>query len=162
MLGFSDFRLQLAINGDVRILVEAGVPFEAGFGLGSAFEDAEIVAEETEPPFERFDGVVVLEGMCPALRLFDEFAVGDTGGRPAGREMVCVQLEEAVAEARKAYNDAFFVFLALFDGVHRSPEVLDVIRRTKIVDAPFVGSGSRRKRLKTEAVICQTLYDQCF
>ena len=44
--------LELAVDGYVGILVETRVGFETLFGLGTAFEDPEIMAEETDPPFQ--------------------------------------------------------------------------------------------------------------
>ena len=52
--------LEFAIDGDVNILIEAGIGFESRFRLGSAFEDAEIVIEEAYSPFVGFRGMVVL------------------------------------------------------------------------------------------------------
>ena len=40
-LRFQAFCLHLAVDGDVRILIEACIGFESRFGLGSAFADRE-------------------------------------------------------------------------------------------------------------------------
>ena len=70
---------EFAVDSDVGVLVETGVSFHALFGCGSAFEDREIMFEETDTPFERLHRIVVFQGVCMALRLFDEIAVGNTG-----------------------------------------------------------------------------------
>ncbi len=128
--------LELAIDGNEGILVEAGIGLEAGFGLGSAFEDVEVMTEETNTPFEGFEGMVVFEGVCLALGFFDEFAVFDTGSGPMRREMVGVELENGVFSARiTAYDDVFFVFAAFFLEVHGSKEEIDVFHALKIAYA---------------------------
>ena len=91
-------RLELAVNGNEGILVEAGIGFETGFGLGSTFVNVEIMTEETNPPFEGFEGMIVFERVGLALGLFDEFAVCDTCGGPMRREMVGIELMEAFSE----------------------------------------------------------------
>ena len=70
---------ELAVDGDVGVLVEAGVAFHARFGLGAAFEDRVIMVEETDTPVESGERVVVFECVCSALRLFDKVAVRYTG-----------------------------------------------------------------------------------
>ena len=87
-LRFLPLRLELAVDGDVGILVETGVRFHARFGLGTAFEDPEIMVEEPHAPFKGFDRMVFLQSVRLTLRLFDELAVGDTSRRPVFREMV--------------------------------------------------------------------------
>ena len=79
--------LKLAIDADVGILEEVAVGFESGSGLCVAFDDVEIMMEETEPPFECFGGMSVLEGVGLALGFFDKFAVGHAGSGPFFREM---------------------------------------------------------------------------
>ena len=79
---------ELAVDGNVGVLIEARVGFEPGFGLCSAFEDPIIMLEETYTPFERCERVVMLEGVRPALGFFDEFAVGYAGCRPFLWEMI--------------------------------------------------------------------------
>ena len=74
--------LELTIDSHVGIIIEAGIGFHARFGLGAAFEDRIIMAEETYAPFEGVEGVVMLECVRPALCLFDEIAVSDTSDRP--------------------------------------------------------------------------------
>ena len=72
--------LELAVYTDKGILVEAGIGFEARFGLGAAFVDREIMVEETEFPFMSFCGLSMLEGMSTTLCFFDELAVGYAAG----------------------------------------------------------------------------------
>ena len=78
--GFLALGLQLAVDRDVCVLVETSIAFHAVFGLCAAFDDREIMVEEAHAPFEGFEGMVVFKGVRQTLRLFDEFAVGDTGG----------------------------------------------------------------------------------
>ena len=47
---------ELAVDGNVRILVETGVGFESGFGSGVTFDNIVIMAEETDAPFKGFRG----------------------------------------------------------------------------------------------------------
>ena len=54
MLGFVAGGLELAVDGNVGVLVETGVGFEAGFGSSTAFDDREIMVKEAESPFEGF------------------------------------------------------------------------------------------------------------
>ena len=79
MLGFVASGLELAVDGNVGILVETGIGLEAGFGLGTAFNDREIMVKEPDSPFEGFGRMSVLKSMGLALGLFDEFAVGYAG-----------------------------------------------------------------------------------
>ena len=60
MEGFVAGRLELAVDGDVGILVETGVGFEAGFGRSAAFDNGEIMVKEAETPFESFAGMSML------------------------------------------------------------------------------------------------------
>ena len=60
MKGFVAGRLELAVDGDVGVLVETGVGFEAGFGRSAAFDDREIMVKEAESPFEGFAGMSML------------------------------------------------------------------------------------------------------
>ena len=55
--------LEFAVDGNVGVLVETGVAFETGFGLGAAYANGEVMLEETELPLETGTGGVVLEGM---------------------------------------------------------------------------------------------------
>ena len=120
-LGGLEFCLELAVDSHVGILVETGVGFEAGFGLGTAFEDRIIMVQETRAPLECSKGVVMLECMSLALGFFDEFTVGYAGCGPVFREMVGIEFEESGAETRGAYDNAFFAGLSFFDHIHGTP-----------------------------------------
>ena len=78
-LGSLGFGLELAVDTDVGVLVETGIGFEAWFGLGTAFVNRVVMVEETEPPFEGIDGMVMLQGVGSALGFFDEVTVSHTG-----------------------------------------------------------------------------------
>ena len=119
--GFLALGLELAVDGDVGILVETGIAFHAFFGLCAAFDDRKIMVEEPHTPCESFQGMVVLDGVRLFLGFFDQLAVGDTGFGPAGRKMVRVEFEEPQTEARRADDDAFFVVPAFFPCVHGAP-----------------------------------------
>ena len=109
---------ELAVDGDVGVLVEAGVAFHARFGLGAAFEDRIIVVEETDAPFEGCEGVIMLECVRSALRLFDEVAVRHTGSRPSLWKMVGIELEKSASMTRNtAYDDVFVVVACFFGGI---------------------------------------------
>ena len=73
---------EFAVDSHVGVLIEIGIGFHARFGLGAASNDIEIVLEETDTPFEGIKRVIMFECVRTALRLFDEFAVSDAGGRP--------------------------------------------------------------------------------
>ena len=87
MLGKGDFLnggllgggFEVAVDGDVNVLIETGIGFEAGFRFGTTFDDVEIMVEETESPFDAFRRVVVFEGVSEFLGGFDEFAVSYAG-----------------------------------------------------------------------------------
>ena len=119
--GFLALGLQLAVDGDVGILVETGIALHAFFGLRAAFDDRKIMVKEPHAPSESLQGMVVLDGVRLFLGFFDQFAVGYTGFGPAGREMVGVEFEEPQTEARRADYDALFVVLAFFSCVHGAP-----------------------------------------
>ncbi|MBR6305034.1 MAG: hypothetical protein IKR37_05385 [Paludibacteraceae bacterium] len=133
---FLAFGLELAIDGDVGRLVETVIGFEAGFRLGSAFENSEIMVEETDPPFEGFDRMIVLQGMCLTLRFFDHFAVCYASSRPVSREMVGIELEKSFMLGRTADDDMFAVTPAFFSGIHRTPKGVDAFLRHKIAHSP--------------------------
>ena len=119
--GFLALRLQLAVNGDVCVLVETSIAFHAVFGLGAAFDDRKIMAKEPHAPSEGFQGMVMLDGVRLFLGFFDQLAVGYASRRPVFRKMVGVEFEEPQTEARRADDDAFFVVLAFFPCVHGAP-----------------------------------------
>ena len=119
--GFLAFRLELAVDGDVCILVKTGIALHAVFGLCAAFDDCKIMVEEPHAPSERLQRMIVLDGVRLFLGFFDQLAVGDTGFGPMGRKMVGVEFEETQTEARRADYDAFFVVLAFLPRVHGAP-----------------------------------------
>jgi len=77
--GFLALGLQLAVDGDVCVLVETGIALHAVFGLGTAFDDRKIMAKEPHTPSKRLQRMVVLDGVCQTLRFFDQLAVGNAG-----------------------------------------------------------------------------------
>ena len=115
-------RLELVVDADVGILEKVAVGFEPRSGLGVAFDDVEVMMEETEPPFECFGGMSVLEGVGLALGFFDKFAVGHAGCGPFFREMEGIELEEAFVETRVACDDTFPVLTSEFLLVQRAYE----------------------------------------
>ena len=135
-------RFQLAVDSYVGVLVETRVRFHAFFGFRTAFEDPEIMVEEPHAPFEGFYGMIVFECVRLTLRLFDQFAVGDTRRRPVFWEMVGVELEQSVVLRSVADYDMLAVTAAFFDCVHRAPESLNAIHRHKIAHSPCVKSGN--------------------
>ena len=52
-LCFLALSLQLAVDGDVCVLVKTGIAFHAFFRLGAAFDDRKIMVEEPHAPSER-------------------------------------------------------------------------------------------------------------
>ena len=55
--------------------------------------------------------------MRHALSQLDEFAIFDTSFGPFFREMISIYLVELRVMTRRAYDNAGFVFLSVFDGV---------------------------------------------
>ena len=134
----------MAIDGNEGILVEAGIGFEAGFGLGSFFDDVEVMTEETNTPFEGFEGVVMFECVCLALGFFDEFAVFDAGSGPMRREMVGIELENGVfGTCITADDDVFFVFTAFSLVIYGSTVRSDGIYEHEIA---YASGGRSRNR----------------
>ena len=125
-------RFEFAINADVGILVETRIRFEARFGLGAALENTEIMVEETDVPLKAISGGVVFEGMGEFLGGFDEFTIGNAGCRPRLGEMVGVELQDFVVARVPADDDVFLVAAAFLDGVHRTPEEINISRRHEI------------------------------
>ena len=146
MKGFVAGSLELAVDGDVGILVETGVGFEAGFGSSAAFDNGEIMIKEAESPFEGFAGMSVLQGMGLALGLLDEFTVRHAGCRPGLREMVGIELEKALCVRHPANNDVLFVTATCFDGIHRAPVGFVEGYRHKIAHSPGARRGIGRER----------------
>lgn len=151
-------RLEFAINRDVGILVQTRVRLHPRLRLGTASEDSEIMVQKTRSPFERSQGMIVLQRVRLTLRLFDEFTIGHAGGRPVFWEMVSVEFEESVTEAGRAHNDAFAACLSHFGPVHGSPEAVNADTGTEIAHA--FGATCRRRSLKSESTGLQTVnYD---
>ena len=118
---------EVSIDGDIDVLIEAGIRFETGFGLGTAFDNVEIMMKETESPFDAFRRVVVFEGVSEFLGGFDEFAVSYAGCRPSLGEMVGIELVETTKTRHTADDDVLAVFLTLLVGIHHSTVVIDAI-----------------------------------
>ena len=118
---------EVAVDGDVDVLIETGIGFETGFRFGATFDDVEIMMEETKSPFDAFRRVVVFEGVSEFLGGFDEFAVSYTGCRPSLGEMVGIELMETAKTRDTADDDVLAVFLAYFVGVHHAAVVIDAI-----------------------------------
>ena len=120
-LMFESFLLscfEFAVDGNVGILIEAGIGFETWFGLGSAFDYTEIMAEETYTPFKGCEGVIMLEGMSEFLGRFDEITVSYAGSRPSLGKMVRIELKKVSSTARNtADDDVFLVAECFFDGI---------------------------------------------
>jgi len=124
-LGLFGGGLKLTIDGNVGVLIEAGIRLHARFGLFVTFEDFEVVVEEAEMPFKACAGCVVFEGVGLALGFFDKFAIGYTGSRPRLGEMVGVELENIIIACITAYNDMFAVFATFFVVIHGTAEGSD-------------------------------------
>ena len=128
--------LEVAVDGDVGILIEAGIGFEAGFGLLVVFEDTEIVLEEADPPFKGFAGGSMFEGMSTALGQFDDLTVGYAGLGPGLGEMVGIELKHAGTLGTLAHNNVFAAFLTDFEFIHGAREGLEGFARHEIAH-PF-------------------------
>lgn len=134
--------LEFAVDSDEGVLIETGIGFHAGFGGGTAFEHSEIMAEETNSPFEGSEGVVVLEGMSNFLGSFDEFAVRYAGRRPGFWEMVGVELMELASPAGgTADDDVFVVMPAFLTGVHDTIIHVNAERELQIANSATMGGG---------------------
>ena len=70
---------EVAVDGDVDVLIETGIGLETEFRFGTAFDYMEIMMEETESPFDAFRRVVVFESVSEFLGGFDEFAICHAG-----------------------------------------------------------------------------------
>ena len=60
MKGFVAGSLELAVDGDVGILIETGITLHAGFGSSAAFDNREIMVKEAESPFKGLAGMSML------------------------------------------------------------------------------------------------------
>ena len=70
---------EVAVDGDVDVLIETSIGLETGFRFGTTFDYMEIMMKETESPLDAFRGVVVFEGVSEFLSCFDEVAVSYAG-----------------------------------------------------------------------------------
>ena len=146
MKGFVAGGLELAVDGDVGILIETGVGFEAGFGSSAAFDNGEIMVKEAESPFEGFAGMSMLQSVGLSLGLLDEFAIRNAGCRPGLREMVGIELEKALGIRHSTDNDVLFVTATCFDGVHSAPVGFVEGYRHKIAHSSGARRGIGRER----------------
>ena len=153
--------MEFAVDGNVGVLIEAGVAFETGFGLGAAYTNSEVMFEETKFPLEPGTGGVVLKGVSYTLGGFDEFAICDASGRPVGREMVGIELEKTVSEAgHTADDDMFAAFAAYLEIVHSSLEEIDIGNGSEIAHSTRGASGnSRRRNIRSDEVLQTGYYD---
>ena len=78
-MGGGNGGFEVAVDGDVNVLIETGIRLETGFRLGTTFDYMEIMMEETESPFDAFRRVVMFEVVSELLGGFDEFTVSYTG-----------------------------------------------------------------------------------
>ena len=118
---------EVAVDGDVDVLIEAGIRLETGFRFGATFDDVEIMMEETESPFDAFRRVVVFEGVSEFLGGFDELAISYAGCRPSLGKMIGIELVQATKTRDTADDDVLAVFLTLLVGIHHSAVVIDAI-----------------------------------
>ena len=153
---------EVAVDSHINVLIETGVPLHARFGLGSAFENTEIMLEETDVPLDGGIGMVVLQSMGTALSFFDEFAVRHTSSRPGLGEMVGIELEDVSTAGVTADNNVFFVTATFSDGVHGATEVFDCSSRHKIAHSPGMGSGNIRIRCVRRNNVSQTVFNDRF
>ena len=161
-LGLAGKGLELTIDRDVGILVEAGVWFETGFGGFSAFKNMEIMMEKADTPFDGFERVVVFQGMSLALSEFDEFTVGYAGCRPVRREVISIELKKAVMLGSVADNNMLTAFLTFFELIHGSPEGFDGVNRHEITHATSSWSGFGRERDIMVNDVAQSVHNDCF
>ena len=134
--------LEFAVDSDEGVLIETGIGFHAGFGGGTAFEHSEVMAEETNSPFEGSEGVVVLECMSNFLGSFDEFAVRYAGRRPGFWEMVGVELMELASPAGGTADDNMLVVMTAFlTGVHDTIIHVNAERELQIANSATMGGG---------------------
>ena len=146
MEGFVAGGLELAVEGDVGVLIETGIAFETGVGCSAAFDNREIMVKEAESPFKGFAGMSMLQSVGLALGLLDEFAIRYAGSRPGLREMVGIELEKALSIRHSADNDVLFVSATCFDGIHRAPVGFVEGYRHKIAHSSGARRGIGRER----------------
>ena len=125
--GFLSGGFEVAVDGDVDVLIETGIGLETGFRFGTTFDYMEIMMEETKSPFDAFRRVVVFEGVSEFLSGFDEFAISHAGCRPRLGKMVGVELVQAAKTRHTTDDDVLAVFLALLVGIHHAAVIIDAI-----------------------------------
>ena len=155
-VGYGLGGLELAVDGYIGILIEAGIGFETGFRLGTAYEDIVIMVQEANVPFEGSSGVVMLEGVGLALGFFDEVSVGYACFRPMRREMVGVELEETASEGSTTSNDMFLIAASFFESVDFSEVSLHHGIEFKVPHPSGVRRDSDRIWNKSANIVLQT------
>ena len=153
---------EVAIDADVDVLIEAGVRFEAGFGLLVGLENTEIMLEEADSPFEGFASVGMFQSMGTALGEFDDFAVGYAGLRPGLGEVVGIELEHAGTVGTTTDNNMFAAFVALFEFIHSAPEGIIARNRHEIAHSFGVNRSGRREFDEGCTSARQTDHYRCF
>jgi hypothetical protein len=118
---------EVAVDGDVNVLIETSIGLETGFRFGATFDYMEIMVEETKSPFDAFRRVVVFEGVSEFLGGFDELAVSYAGCRPRLGKMVGIELVKTAKTRHTADDDVLAVLLTYYVGVHHSAVVIDAI-----------------------------------
>ena len=127
LFGGGNGGFEVAVDGDVDVLIETGIGLETGFRFGAFFDYMEIMMEETESPLNAFRRVVVFESVSEFLGGFDELAVSYTGCRPIFGEMVGIELVKTAKTRHTTDDDVLAVFLTLLVGIHHSAVVIDAI-----------------------------------
>ena len=143
-------------------MIEAGIGFEAGFGLLVVFEDTEIMLEEADTPFKGFAGGSMFEGMCASLGQFDDLAVGYAGLGPGLGEVVGIELKHAGTLGTTAHNNVFAAFLTDFEFIHGAREGLDGFARHEIAHPFGINRGGRREFDESDTSARQTVHNRCF
>ena len=162
VLGRLKGSLEVAVDGDVGILVEAGIGFEARFGLLVVFEDTEIVLEEADTPFKGFAGGSMFEGMSASLGQFDDLTVGYAGLGPGLGKVVGIELKHAGTLGTLAHNNVFAAFLTDFEVIHGAREGLEGFARHEIAHPFGINRGGRREFDKSSTSARQTVHNRCF
>ena len=145
---------EVAVDGDVDVLIKTGIRLETGFRLGASFADMEIMMEETKSPFDAFRGVVVFAGVSEFLGGFDEFAVSHADCRPSLGEMVGIELVKTAKTRHTTDDDVLAVFLTLLVGIHHSAVIIDAINGVQIAHTTGVNLGNSRRRHLLEKGVC--------
>ena len=146
---------QFALDDGIGIVEEPSVWFEAGFGIV-------IISNTTDAPLEAFTGVVMFEGVGSLAGYAHEFTVGNAGIRPVIREMIGVEFVESRAVPRRADNDTFAVFLALFDRIHSSGYPIEGATEREISHSFGVRRGRGRELDESGNTGCQTVNNAGF